>query len=317
MADNLLNCISENLENLLNSTLPNHEISDVYRYAVLPPGKAFRPQLVWSTVKDFAPVLFQNELKNPNSNFHYFSSFVEVHHAYTLVHDDLPCMDDDDIRRGKASTHKKFGEWKALLVGDGLLNASYRLLSKVDCELYRELLKFSSWCVGANGLIHGQVLDLSEEMTLNFENLVLTHQLKTARLMQVSLVGAYLILNKDQIQDSNRYQMAKTLFRLGHHIGVVFQLLDDLTELVDEEISEHEKAVNPWLRFREQCDEELKQGLSELVKIIENNQLENIKETMSLYFGKINKIIGPSRPVIEKHVQTDLVPVMTLLQRIC
>ncbi len=317
MSTDLLDSININIEILLNKTLPNHKIANVYRYAVLPPGKAFRPQLVWSTLKDFAPELYNQELNNPNSNFHLFGAFVELHHAYTLIHDDLPCMDDDDIRRGKPSTHTKFGEWQALLAGEGLLNSSYRLLSKIKCDQFQNLFKFCSWSIGAKGLIQGQVLDLSEEMTLNFKNLVLTHQLKTARLMQVSLVGAFLMLNLDQVKVKTHFKMAKTLFRLGHHIGVVFQLLDDLTELIDEEISEHEKAVNPWLRFKDECHQELHLGLESMIEIIETNELKSIKETMSIYFSKINKTLVPSKNIVEKHVKTDLLPVMTLLQRIC
>jgi geranylgeranyl pyrophosphate synthase len=317
MSEQFLKDIANNIEILLNKTLPKHEISDVYRYAVLPPGKAFRPQLIWSTLKDFSPESFTKEFQNNNSNFHYFSAFIETHHAYTLVHDDLPCMDDDDIRRGKPATHKKYGEWQALLVGDGLLNVSYRLLSKINCQQFHNLFKFCSWCIGAKGLIQGQVLDLSEEMTINFDNLVLTHQLKTARLMQVALVGSYLLLDDDQTQGHNRLSKAKMLFKLGHAIGVVFQLLDDLTELVDEEISKHEQAVNPWLRFKEECSTELTNELQKIVNIIEENKLENLKLTMGLYFGKINNILGASQTIVEKHVQTDLLPVMTLLKRIC
>ena len=122
---------SEQIEKILSlhltRSLPHHAIKDVYFYASLPGGKLFRPHLVWSILKDLNPTQYLDSIQNFNSNHAYLSSAVEFHHTYTLLHDDLPAMDNDLTRRGKPCTHIAFGEWQALLAGDGLLNISYQI----------------------------------------------------------------------------------------------------------------------------------------------------------------------------------------------
>ena len=190
------------------------------------------------------------------------------------------------------------------------------MLSQIQAKNIMTAFKFSSWCLGPKGLIQGQVLDLAEEMTINFENLILTHQNKTARLMQTALVGSFLILDDVQDKGSNRYRTSKDLFRLGHNIGVLFQILDDLTELIDEEISAHELAVNPWLRFKEDCFKELTSGLSKVYETLEEYEMKHLNEMLGLYFKKIDSILRPNLKTVESHVKMDLVPVMSLLERI-
>ena len=129
--DSIQDEISQNLKLHLKQCIPNQLMKEVYEYCVLPPGKLFRPKLVYAIAKD----LSEKTNLQITQNHKYLASFVEVHHAYTLVHDDLPCMDDDDFRRGKPSAHKAYGEWKALLAGDGLLNVSYELLSKLTLHI--------------------------------------------------------------------------------------------------------------------------------------------------------------------------------------
>jgi geranylgeranyl pyrophosphate synthase len=104
-------------ENWVETQIDNHSLKEAYQYVLFPPGKLFRPLLFLNLLED-------NGL-NPQD---YYETAVglELHHSYTLVHDDLPCMDDDDMRRGRPSAHKKFNEWKAILIGDGLLNLSYQ-----------------------------------------------------------------------------------------------------------------------------------------------------------------------------------------------
>ena len=154
--------------------LPKHQSAEFYNYALFPTGKLFRSKLISAFSKD-------HNLNTITNNQILLCSSIEAHHTYTLLHDDLPCMDDDDERRGKPSTHIKFGEWQSLLTGDGLLNISYRLLSKIQSRNLNTILSIYSHALGPKGLIHGQVLDLSEEMNNNFSTLLLTHELKTAR----------------------------------------------------------------------------------------------------------------------------------------
>ncbi|OUR97001.1 hypothetical protein A9Q84_11745 [Halobacteriovorax marinus] len=308
--------IVNNIEIHLNSVLPKQQFKEVYLYGVLPPGKAFRPQLVSSIFADYNNSHDLDFLNNPKNEVNYLSSAVELHHAYTLLHDDLPCMDDDDIRRGKPATHKAFSEWKALLAGDGLQTASFALLSKYSGKNLSIMLKFFSWALGPKGLIQGQFLDLSEEMTKSFESLILTHQLKTARLIQTSLLLGYWSSSHAENRE-NIYETSKTLFKLGHAIGIVFQLLDDLTELVDDELSSHESAVNPWLgKFGKNCFESLVTNLSIIDTTLNKEELTTTKSVLKNYFKKIETMVVSGKTNIERHSNNNLMPIVSLLERI-
>lgn len=222
------------LENFLKQELPNHSAKEAYHYALKPWGKLFRPKLCAAISLDLG-------LKNDHfNNLAFCCLHLELHHTYSLIHDDMPCMDDDDLRRGRESVHKKFSEWQALLSGDGLLNLSYRALSKVKSPNLAMAFKLATKMLGPQGLIDGQYLDLSKESSQNPRILLLTHELKTARLIQLSLLLG-LIISSEKI-DFNKF---KFLYRQGHSIGVLFQLIDDLSEL-SEEIGQHEVAINPW-----------------------------------------------------------------------
>jgi geranylgeranyl pyrophosphate synthase len=311
-----LSKITENISIHLNELTPNHSFSEVYKYGVLPPGKVFRPQLVSSIYKDFSKQTNFDFLNDSSYKTNYLASAVEIHHAYTLLHDDLPCMDDDNERRGKASTHIKFNEWKALLAADGLLCGSFRLLSNYQGKNLSLILKFFSWALGPKGLIQGQVLDLNEEMTLSFENLLKTHELKTARLIQTSmLLGLWSA--KDESGNENIYKDSKAIFRLGHSIGIVFQILDDLTELVDDELSAHEQSVNPWLSsFSTSCFDTIINELERINTTLETYELVATKDVLANYFSKIEKLVISGKENIKKHSRMDILPVISLLQRI-
>ncbi|PIK15293.1 polyprenyl synthetase family protein [Halobacteriovorax sp. JY17] len=309
--------IVRNIESHLELVIPKHPFAEVYRYGVLPPGKAFRPQLVAALYADFSNDREDlSFLDNPKNSINYLASAVELHHAYTLLHDDLPSMDNDDERRGKASTHIKFNEWKALLAGDGLQTASFALLSKFEGEALPVMLKFFSWALGPKGLIQGQYLDLSEEMTKGIDELILTHQYKTARLIQTSILLGFWA-NENKLSRSESYRISKELFRLGHCVGIVFQLLDDLTELVDEVLTEHELAVNPWLTENSnKCLLEIISDLEKIDSIIEKEQLIQTKRVLSNYFQKIENLLTEGEGNITKHSKVDLVPIISLLNRI-
>lgn len=311
-----INKIVKNIESHLELVIPKHPFAEVYRYGVLPPGKAFRPQLVTAIYNDFKKIKDLSFLDNSKFPVNYLASAVEIHHAYTLLHDDLPSMDNDDERRGKPSTHIKYNEWKALLAGDGLQTASFALLSKFNGKNLPLMLNFFSWALGPKGLIQGQYLDLSEEMTNGIDNLILTHQYKTARLIQVSILLGFWA-NEEEMPKREFYRVSKELFRLGHCVGVVFQLLDDLTELVDSELTEHEIAVNPWLTNNSnKCFNEILIDLEKIESIIQKEKLETTKEVLSNYFGKIESLLTSGEDNIVKHSNIDLVPVISLLNRI-
>ncbi len=302
------------LETFLQENSPNHPIKQAYHYAVLPAGKLFRPQLVCAIAADFGNENFTEWDKHTPHAL--LAAAVEIHHAYTLVHDDLPCMDNDDFRRGKPSTHKAFGEWQALLAGDGLLSMSYRLLAKIKSPNMPQLFNFFSWATGAKGLIHGQVLDLAEEMKRDFPTLIETHKLKTARLIQTSLCGSYVLL------PNYSFKTFYQLYKLGHALGVAFQLLDDLTEMAEADLSAHEASIAPWLNYPQDAQVELELRLNQVRRFFEMNNCPLLKMVLSEYFGKILSIINRGEKHIECHLAKSLTParlspIVSLLQRIC
>ncbi len=304
--DQLQKYIEAHLEVHLRKMLPKHSISEAYLYASLPPGKLFRPLLSAGVFLFHNPDQV-NEFEDHHSAPSKLASFLELHHAYTLVHDDMPCMDDDDMRRGKPSTHKKFGEWQALLVGDGLLGASWQLLSQIKHKDLLTYFNYATWCLGPKGLLQGQVLDLSEEMTLSFNNLIETHKLKTARLIQASLVGGYLLSTEPNIKTAKAYH------RLGEALGISFQLLDDLTELT-ESLGEHEKKVNPWIWANSEAKTSLIENLNLVTKLVPK-EAALLQEILSMYFAGIGKKIGPNMDPLNQFISDeDLGPIISLLK---
>ena len=218
----------------------------------------FRPLLAASAFEDSQTNVLR-ELENPASDLSLLCSGLEIHHAYTLVHDDLPCMDNDNLRRGRASLHKAHGQWQAILAGDGLLNASYALWANLKSPNADLIRKISAWALGPKGLIDGQYRDLSYKSSgpPSFSHLLTTYQLKTARLIQVALISGYLCKKNER---------RKALWwRTGLKLGLAFQLLDDLTECT-QAFSPHEKMVNPWPRFFVECTHKLGELLAFLGK---------------------------------------------------
>lgn len=300
------NTLSVHLDHLL----PHHKIREVYQYALLPGGKLFRPNLVWSILSDLDSDLFQQSKLNKFSPHALLASAVEFHHSYSLLHDDLPCMDDDTLRRGKACTHLVFGQWQALLAGDGLLNLSYQLIAKSNHPRTLELIKFFSWALGPKGLIHGQVLDLSLEMTLSLQQTLRTHELKTARLIQVAILGSAILTNKKNSATE------KKLWKFSKLLGVNFQLIDDLSELTEVLLSEHEVSVNPWLANPEMTAKELIKQLSKFGELAEALKLTKTNAIVSVYYQKMLKIITSNQATIEGHLNNkiDLAPVLLLMK---
>ena len=195
-----VNHINKKLIDLLNQNTPKHEFKNVIEYSLLPAGKLFRPLLVLNAAKDL------NRITEDHLTF---AAAIEMHHTYTLIHDDLPAMDDDDERRGRPSCHIKFTEHDAILAGDALLAISFGALSELSshCQI---LLKKMYEYTGAQGLILGQVKDLAKEND-SIENILEIHELKTARLIQLSLVGSAIICNKqdliNDLEDLGKYMM--------------------------------------------------------------------------------------------------------------
>lgn len=278
--------IEKNLKSFIKKNSPQHDALKIYDYALFPSGKLIRSQFLYSLVQDLGGPI--------NSDLMNMANFLEIHHAYSLVHDDLPCMDNDDMRRGKASTHKAFGEWKALLIGDGLLVLSFQALANLKNLNLKSIFLFSTFATGPKGLIHGQYLDLNKEMNLNMKLLLKTHELKTARLFQLASLFAYLHTTKN-IQ----FKRMWTHWKLGLHLGIVFQLLDDLQELTEENINQEERSKNPFFTYTNTFE-----LLNNEFKKLQNT-LNNFPQTKNflnlIYFSQINEKLNHHRLTLIKN----------------
>ncbi len=280
------------LLNALRKSCHNPDLLEVMEYAVLPAGKLFRPRLVEALALDLTQSVTQDHL--------HLASALELHHAYTLVHDDLPSMDNDLVRRGKPATHVHFGEWKAILGGDALLIASFGELAKLRHENFCYINCLFSWATGAKGLVEGQFRDLAADGSLTFKEVVRIHELKTGRLIQVATLGTYFLTKAPALRGTTEF------LRLGREIGVTFQLLDDLTELAHENVSDHEKKINPFINSFPDAFRELTLSRTRLSKIITRHGLANVDVMMSEYFCANQKKLQKDFHWLQENLATDL-----------
>ncbi len=152
---------------------------------------------------------------------------LELIHTYSLIHDDLPAMDNDDFRRGRESAHKKFGEAIAVLSGDGLFAYAYELFTKGNNlipEKYRVIREVSK-AVGPKGVVYGQVLDIQDNTTPDPKILRKIHLNKTAKFISVSIVSGAIIAQASE-------EVIKMLGKAGIYLGILFQYTDDILDIV-------------------------------------------------------------------------------------
>jgi geranylgeranyl diphosphate synthase type II len=219
---NKLRLKKDAVEQYLNRLLPDEEnaLVKAMRYAVLSGGKRFRPLLAISSGECFG---LAQDLILP------FGCALELIHNYSLVHDDLPMMDDDDFRRGKPSCHKVFGEDIALLVGDSLLTLAFEVLASAPWnasvfERKERLVREIAQSAGVRGMIGGQLLDITLKLdSLSEEDLQSLMVKKTGQLILVSVkVGPLLAgASADEIRAMTEY---------GNNIGLAFQIRDDILD---------------------------------------------------------------------------------------
>ena len=210
-------------EDVLDQVLPKPEgtqsqLFNALRYAALGGGKRLRPFLLLETVKLF------RELKPEDW---IVAAALECVHVYSLIHDDLPCMDDDDMRRGKPTVHKAFDEAMAVLAGDALLTLAFKLISDsgLNSDLAIQLISDLSRAAGGDGMIGGQVIDISVESEARSEEIITQLQrLKTGALIEFAVTtGAKLTgASADQI---------KGLAEFAADLGLAFQIKDDILDI--------------------------------------------------------------------------------------
>ena len=214
--------IEKFLDNLLSIKTPN-KLREAMRYSVLVGGKRLRPSLTYIT-SELGPKQFKSETVDV------VAASVELIHCYSLIHDDLPSMDDDSLRRGNPTCHVAFGEDIAILAGDALQTLSTDIIVRCpdlsDNEKVNILKQISSAC-GWSGMVEGQLIDISNDRSLKEEDLDNMHKKKTGELIKASLVVGCILsgINKDQIKIIKDY---------GEKIGLAFQIIDDLIDLRED-----------------------------------------------------------------------------------
>lgn len=213
----------QQIESALASHLPSVDVEpkqlhEAMRYSTLNGGKRIRAMLVYAT----GHLL---ELQQPTLDS--IASAIELIHAYSLIHDDLPAMDDDDLRRGKPSCHKAFDEATAILAGDALLTLAFNVLTKADCSSEQKIncIQLLSQASGSRGMVGGQAIDLANEgKSVSIAEIENMHLHKTGALICscITLVASL----KLQTADS-RYRHLK---HYAECIGLAFQVQDDILD---------------------------------------------------------------------------------------
>ncbi len=215
--------INQKMYDFLEKTSQSEILFDSMVYSLDAGGKRFRPLLLLATVDFFGQTL---------ENSHYeIAAALEMIHTYSLIHDDLPAMDDDDLRRGKPTNHKVYGEGLAILAGDALLTESFHLVSEMEVEsaLKVELIRLLAKASGSAGMIAGQVEDvLGEGKKINFRELQKMHQKKTGMLIQFAVEAGVLM-------STQSFEMKKWLLEYAQNVGIAFQIRDDLLDVLGDE----------------------------------------------------------------------------------
>lgn len=245
-------------------------------YSLKQGGKRFRPFLASNVFQ-----IWQSDLTSIRN----FCLAIEMIHTYSLIHDDLPCMDNDDLRRGRPTNHKVFKEDIALLAGDALLTEAFHLLASdrsISADIRVKAIELISHQAGSFGMVGGQVLDMKATKSVTLEQLQQIHELKTGCLIQAAAMGAALIGGATEAEQN-------IITRFSYHLGMAFQIKDDLLDIEDNSqdfknyvsVLGKEKTIQQLQNHSIQALSELKllngsaQALSALQELIEGNQKRN------------------------------------------
>lgn len=226
MNNNILDGHLELIENSIMSFVPSTGeiysiIEEAMKYSLESGGKRVRPMLVL----EFCRICGGDVNKALP-----FAAAVEFIHTYSLIHDDLPCMDNDDMRRGKPASHKKFGEANALLAGDALLTHAFTALATAQSDEKQivDAVRTLSDYAGVNGMIGGQIIDLEgERKKLGIDDLFLMDKLKTAALITAACVLGCIA--------ANNYENIPAAVTFAENLGIAFQIVDDILDYLEGE----------------------------------------------------------------------------------
>ena len=281
--------ISKRVNIYLNSYLSKFNSSELVppmKYGLFPGGKKIRSKIIFDVGSMF-------NLKKENLTI--LAASVEAIHAYSLIHDDLPCMDDDNLRRGKPSAHVKFGESTAILAGNSLLTTAFEILSdknfKVEDKIKSNLINLLSRCSGQTGIAGGQYLDLSyEKKKVSLKKILNMELKKTGKLFEFCCVAPLLIKkNKKNL---------KSFSKIGKDIGLLFQIVDDLIDFNGKT-----KLVGKKTR------KDNKKGKATIISLLgyenavkyANKLKQNVNKNLQTYNNKSNDLIETINFIMERN----------------
>ncbi len=261
--------VEEHLATLLPDEGPLAGHYAALRYSLLAGGKRLRPILCLATVEIF---------RQDSTPFLPVACAIECIHTYSLIHDDLPAMDDDDLRRGKPTNHVVFGEAEAILAGDGLLTLAFEMLATpslagvVAPADQLRIIRIIGRAAGSAGMVGGQSLDVAHEgKPVDLDTLRLIHRCKTGALITASVQAGAVLGNADA-------DAFDRLTAYGNAIGLAFQMKDDLlnVEGTPEELgkavgsdAERQKATYPALLGLEKTKQELEHTVQQAIACLE------------------------------------------------
>ena len=237
------------------------------RYGMFPGGKKIRSKIIIDIGK-----IFNLDYKKLIQ----VAAAVECIHAYSLIHDDLPCMDNDNLRRGKLSAHKKYGESTAILAGNSLLTIAFEILSdekfKINLSTRIKLINSISKCSGHSGIAGGQYLDLNfEKKSISIKNIESMQIKKTGRLFSFCCMAPAIMANK-------LYNLKK-MEKIGEKIGLLFQIVDDLIDL---------KGTSK--KAGKKTKKDMKKGKATLIRALGYKNTVDYRDKLKLnIFNKIRK----------------------------
>ena len=263
----------------------SQKLHDAMKYSIKVGGKRLRPLFLIEISKIF--------------NVKKIMAFraaaaIELIHCYSLVHDDLPAMDDDDLRRGHMTCHKKYDDATAILVGDAFQSLAFEILSdkkthpnaNVRCNLINELSKAS----GATGMVGGQMLDLdAEKKKLSLSEILMLQKLKTGELFRFSCVAGPILSEQKDLKHFEEF---------ANNLGLAFQIKDDLLDVEGDEKQMGKKTKKDFSRGKETLISYL--GKEDAKKKSED-LINNSKQILKFYGKRANRIIDLTNFVISRN----------------
>ena len=262
--------IDENLRNAIKSKTPyEQELSAAMEYSLFTGGKRLRPLMTIKAYEMYDDYIYK---ALP------YAMAIEMIHTYSLIHDDLPAMDNDDFRRGKMTNHKVFGEAMAILAGDSLLNLAFETMlsaARESCDIssikaMQEIAKAS----GCKGMIGGQAIDLRSDIgSMDEESLLYMYKGKTAALIQASILSGAIIGGASM-------EHIEKLRDFGLRLGLAYQIQDDLLD--DEKDESIKKCTYLSFYSKEEAEKKVKDLSDRAVSI-----LDSLEDIDTLFFKEL------------------------------